>query len=86
MDRKAHLADSSNLQMAVVMGLVEQPRPQWDPDSESWVVLAQPRNGGTNWVLTHGNRAAGFYSWDQAREAARRIQEGPSPSYMVGRR
>ena len=72
MHRRHHLADAATFHMALASGMLDEPRPAWDPDTGRWVIKARPRRSGEDWVLGQGPRPTGF--GDQA-EAWRTVQE-----------
>lgn len=78
MDRNSHFADKSSFQLALTMGLVHPPRSEWDPASGTWVIAAQPRQGGAPWVLAHHNRPLCLTSREQARRVAAGLRPEPS--------
>jgi hypothetical protein len=86
MNEQAHLTDGTNLRMAVESGRVHQPRAQWEPDLDGWVVRARARQGGPDWVLSRGpGREPAFSSREQAWRAATSVRTAGTP-YLVGRR
>lgn len=85
METKSHLTDAFGIQVALRSGQVQPPRPEWDADSQSWLIRARSRAGGADWVLTRGGPTAAFPSLEQARRAADGLRSDGFP-YLIGQR
>ena len=85
MDTTSHFTDAFGIQAALRSGQVQPPQPEWDDDSQGWLIRARSRAGGADWVLTRGGRTAAFSSLEHARKAADGLRSDGFP-YLIGQR
>ena len=85
MDRIRHLADQASFSLALAVGMLDAPRPEWDAGSGQWVITARPRQAGGDWVLGRGPGPTGFDDPDAAWHTINEMRREAAPC-LAGRR